>query len=265
MLHLVSSNIHRLATLLISPLGTAVLLWIPSLALARRGYARVAAICGVAAVAWLWLWSTPAVSLWICMRLESQHPARRVSVLPRADAIVVLGGAVSPPTPPRSSVDLGSAADRVWYAARLYHAGKAPLIVLSGGSDPAVNSLSEAESMQLFLRDLGVPDSAMLLETRSRNTRQNAEFSADLLHARGLRRILLVTSALHMHRAIGEFAARGLEVTAATTDIEAVETPADVWRYLPDAEALAASARALKELVGQWVLVGSRHYGVVTS
>ena len=61
--------------------------------------------------------------------------------------------------------------------------------------------------MQIFLRDLGVPDSAMLLETRSRNTRQNAEYSSQLLRAHKLHHVLLVTSALHMHRALGEFSA----------------------------------------------------------
>jgi len=251
----------KLVTSLVSPLGTALLLGLLALFLSFRRHMRAAAVVGICAVAWLWLWSTPAGSLSLRTYLESQHPALPVAALPKADAIVVLGGAVSPPEAPRLDVDLGSAADRVWHAARLYHAGKAPLIVLSGGSDPAISAISEAESMQLFLRALGVPDSAMLLEIRSRNTRENAEFSAELLRAHGLRRILLVTSALHMHRAIGEFSGRGLEVTPATTDIEAVETPADLWRYLPDAEALSASARALKELVGQWVVRMSSGHG----
>ena len=220
-----------------------------------RHHGRAAIISGAAAITWLWLWSTPAGSLWIRTPLESQHPALPVAALPDADAIVVLGGAVSPPEVSRSDVDLGSGADRVWHAARLYHAGKAPLIVLSGGSDPADSSMSEAEAMQLFLRDLGVPDSAMLLETRSRNTRENAEYSSQLLRAHKLHHILLVTSALHMQRALGEFSAQGLEVTPAVTDVEGGQPPPIPWRYLPDAESLAASARALKEWVGQWVVI----------
>ena len=175
---------------------------------------------------------------------------------------MVLGGSVNPPETPGGVVDLGSGADRVWQAARLYKAGKAPLIVLSGGSDPDYSVMTEAEAMQIFLRDLGVPDSAMLLETESRNTQQNAENSARLLHGRGLHRILLVTSALHMERALGQFERQDLEVIPAVTDREAGSPPPRPWRYLPDAEALSASARALKELVGQWVLVGSRHQGM---
>ena len=200
-------NFSRLVTLVISPLGTALVLGVLSLSLSWRTHVRAATVSGVTAIAWLWLWSTPAASLWICTALESQHPALPVAALPDADAIVVLGGAVLPPEASRSDVDLRAGADRVWYAARLYHAGKAPLIILSGGSDRAVSSMSEAEAMKLFLRDLGVPDSAMLLETRSRNTRENAEYSSQLLRAHKLHHVLLVTSALHMHRALGEFSA----------------------------------------------------------
>ena len=116
--------------------------------------------------------------------------------------------------------------------------------------------MSEAEAMQLFLRDLGVPDSAMLLETRSRNTRENVRYSAQLLDARKMHHILLVTSALHMDRAMGQFLGQGLDVTPAVTDVEAVSVPADLWRYLPDAGALSSSAGAIKEIVGQWVLDG---------
>jgi len=182
-----------------------------------------------------------------------------------ADAIVVLGGSVMPPDALGRLVDLSGGADRVWHAARLYKAGKAPLILLSGGSDPAYSVMSEAQAMQVFLRDLGVPDSAMLLEQESRNTRQNAEHSARLLGERGLSRILLVTSALHMERALREFESRGLEVIPAVTDREAGEPPPIPWRYLPDADSLSASARALKELVGQLVVrmgAGSPRVGV---
>jgi uncharacterized SAM-binding protein YcdF (DUF218 family) len=147
-------------------------------------------------------------------------------------------------------VDLKLGADRVWHAARIYRAGKAPLILLSGGSDRDLDTTSEAAAMQVFLRDLGVPDAAMLLEEHSRTTHENAVNSAELLNARGIRRILLVTSALHMRRAVLEFEGQGLTVIPATTDVEAVAMPLTPLRLLPDADALAGSARAFKELAG---------------
>jgi uncharacterized SAM-binding protein YcdF (DUF218 family) len=248
---------------MISPLGSALLLSILSLLFLRRRHDRAASILAIGALSWLWLWSTPAASLAIRSHIESRHPDVPIASLPSADAIVVLGGSVTPPESTGQFVDLAGSADRVWHAARLYKAGKAPFIVLSGGSDPAYSVMSEAQAMQVFLRDLSVPDSAMLLEQESRNTRQNAENSARLLHQRGFNRILLVTSALHMERALREFESQGLEVIPAVTDREAGEPPPIPWRYLPDADSLSASARALKELVGQWVRMASRHRGVV--
>lgn len=61
-------------------------------------------------------------------------------------------------------------------SARLCHAGKAPLLILSGGHDPQYSAVSSTESMRRFIGALGVPDSAMVLEERSRNTTQNVDF-----------------------------------------------------------------------------------------
>lgn len=144
---------------------------------------------------------------------------------------------------------MGAAIDRVWHAARLYHAGKAPLLVLSGGSDAALRAMSEGQAMQWLLIDLDVPREAMLLEERSRNTQQNARFTAMLLSERDMDSTLLVTSALHMRRALSLFRGQGLRVTPAATDHEARSMPG--WqRWLPDVGALEGSARALKEWVG---------------
>jgi len=91
---------------------------------------------------------------------------------------VMLGGGIEPARRGRSALpDLRNAADRVWHAARLYHAGKAPLLVLSGGSDTGTYATSEAMAMQQLLLQMGVPEAAMLLEEASRNTQQNAQGS----------------------------------------------------------------------------------------
>lgn len=72
--------------------------------------------------------------------------------------------------------------------------------------------------MRQFMLALGVPDSALLLEPQSRNTTQNAEYTANLLGERGIEDILLVTYVLHMPRSIALFEARGFQVTHAATD-----------------------------------------------
>ncbi len=172
--------------------------------------------------------------------------------MPQAEAILVLGGGVSPAGHGGLYPNLESGADRVWHAARLLHASKAPLVLLTGGSDSELSASSEAEAMRQFMVGLGVPGEAIVLENRSRNTSQNAEYSAEILAEQSISRILLVTSAHHMPRAKRLFDARGLEVVTVATDHEVLSRPA--WSsLLPDTSALDGSSRAIKEIVGRLV------------
>lgn len=245
--------INTLATAALSPLGTALLLGGLAWLLGALGRRRLALALGGVALLWLYAWATPVASHALRAHLEAAHPPLPLKAVPQAQAIVVLGGAIAPPEAGQPYPNLGPAADRVWHAARLYHAGKAPLVVLSGGSDPATSEHPEAVAMGRFLQDLGVPASALLLEASSRTTEQNARFSAVLLRQRGVQRVLLVTSALHMPRALRHFEAQGLQVVAVATDHETSHTaPRALWqRWLPNTSSLDGSARALKEWVGQ--------------
>jgi uncharacterized SAM-binding protein YcdF (DUF218 family) len=246
---------QKILTQLAMPLGTGlllVLLGLAGLALRRTGFGAGLVLAGLA---WVWLWATPAFSARVRYALEGQYPPVDVASLPSAGAVVVVGGAMGGAVAPRLHPDLGAAADRVWHAARLYHAGKAPLIILSGGRlpwDPAPGP--EAEAMVLFLRDLGVPGDRLVLEGRSATTRANALETARLLAGRGIGRVLLVSSALHMRRAKASFRAAGIDVIPAATDHEILTTVSPtVLDYLPRAGALAASSRAFKEYLGFWV------------
>lgn len=102
------------------------------------------------------------------------------------------------------------------------------------------------------MRDLGVSGHTLVLESWSRNTSQNAEYSAEIPAQQGINRILLVTSAYHMLRAKGLFEAQGLEVFPVATDHEVLHQP--LWRNLfPETSALVGSSRAIKEIVGRLV------------
>lgn len=252
----------KLVIALISPLGTSLMLsawgWL-LLWLDRR---RWALLVHSFALLWLLIWSLPVTSNAILSTLESAYPAMtqaQVNQAPKAQAIVVLGGAFKPIEQDGEYPDMSDTSDRVWHAARLYYAGKAPLLVLSGGSDPKRSLTSEAEAMRVLLRDLRVPDSALLLEGKSLNTRENAAFTTDLLRERNINHILLVTSSMHMPRALALFQGQGLQVTAAPTDRQA--SLPGLWGarslnlrdFFPDTGALDNSSRAIKEIVGRWV------------
>lgn len=246
------------ASALLSPLGTALALSLLAWLLAFVGHRRGALGLSVMATVWLWIWSLPVAGAALRAHIEGAYPPVPLTQMPQAQAIVILGGAIAPPGPGRSFPNLGAAADRMWHGARLYHGGKAPVVVLSGGSDATLAGMSEAMAMRQFMRDLGVPDSATLLEELSRTTRQNASFTAAMLRRQHIDTVLLVTSALHMERARRHFEAAGLKVYPAATDHEVLaEGKSASWvDWLPDAGTLDGSARAIKEWVGQKLPAG---------
>jgi len=244
--------LSKIAIAIISPLGSALLGGLLALIAGFLGLRRLAMGFGILSLAWLWLWSLPATSYAIRDYLESQNPPMSVQATPSAEAIVVLGGGTWPMMPGQPYPNLGAASDREWHGARLYQAGKAPLVILTGGNDKRFSTTSSAESMRRFMAALGVPAPAMVLEEESRNTTQNAKFTAEILAERGIDRILLVTSALHMPRSAALFEAQGIQVIPAATDHEVRSEPS--WRlWTPSTDALDGSSRAIKEIVGKLV------------
>lgn len=129
-----------------------------------------------------------------------------------ADAIVVLGAGVVGECGTNHS-----GTRRVLLAARLWREGRAPLLVFTGGR--ADGTCPIAVAMARLAMEVGVPERAILTETTSTNTRENAEHSAPLLRGRGVRRVLLVTDRLHMPRASGAFARAGFDIRRASVPI----------------------------------------------
>src|SRR5690606_24019974 len=129
--------------------------------------------------------------------LERQYPAVNVSALPKADAIVVLGGGVSGQIPGvRPHIHLGRGATRVWFAAELYHSNLAPVVLISGGDGARTDGAQgSADASRQLLVDWGVPSSAIYIEPDSRNRIGNAARRAKLLADLDATSILLVTSA----------------------------------------------------------------------
>ena len=243
--------LSKLIPLFIYPLGFALVMSILA-ALVLRRWASLARLFLLVAVAVLWVASTPSFADYLLLTLERQYPPVAVEDTPTADAIVVLGGGVTGPAPPRIAIDLSDAADRVLHAARLYRAGKAPVVVVSGGAIPWLGSdIPEARSMQTLLEEWGVPGASILAEGASRNTHENAVFTRQLLVEQGLQRVLLVTSAMHMPRALATFTSAGIDAVPAPTDFTVTyRDQRTLIDFLPDAGALSRTTNAIKEYIG---------------
>ena len=200
-------------------------------------------------VIWLWVWSSPWFFILLGGALERGFPPAPVESLPRADAIVVLGGGIGAPTKLTRYPELFPAADRGWHAARCFHAGKAPVILFSG--------VGEGPGMKQFLTDLGVPPAKIILESESRNTYENGMFTRDKLKDMKAKKVILVTSAWHMRRSMMTFKRMGVDAIPAGTDYEALMTrgtltPKMSTYYLPNADCLSKNSAMLKEHIGYW-------------
>lgn len=110
--------------------------------------------------------------------------------------------------------------NRFLNALELYHAGKVKKLLLSGGSGSLLqNKPKEAERAAELLRKMGLPDSVIIVENKSRNTYENAVYSAKLIRQLpGNPRCLLLTSAFHMRRAAACFEKAGVQFTPFSVD-----------------------------------------------
>jgi uncharacterized SAM-binding protein YcdF (DUF218 family) len=216
--------------------------------LGRRKLARTVAVLAVLETALL---SLPPVADFLMAPLENQARAAAAKAAPCCyDAIVVLGGGIAPAIPPwLPDPDLNAAADRMWHAARLYKQGVAAKVIVSGGDVlgryGGVSSDTEAGAMAQFLTDLGVPASAIVSEAQSVNTRENIRLVRALVQDKP---VALVTSGLHMPRAVRLASRYGLNVAAFPTDWTAPWSARAPWEnWMPTAVALDISARSIWE------------------
>lgn len=246
----------KILSIFLDPLALIVLLLLGAWLFERRRSRVFQGIYAIAVISLIVL-GCPTVSGLLASSLEDQNPDKGTEGVASAQAIVVLGGAINMPSRIHHVSGIISSSDRLLVALRLYHAGKAPLVILSGGNNPLIGEVrkrSEADEMRVLLEEWGIPDSAILVEGGSINTRENALFSRRLLASKGIGRIILVTSAIHMPRAAGTFRKVGFDVVAAPADFRSGwgESSA-IFNWIPATDAMKVSSDSIHEWLGIWV------------
>lgn len=140
-------------------------------------------------------------------------------------------------------------AARVLEASRVFHLLGEPWIVSSGGRPAGTDMIPESEVMKAALLELGVPAGKILLESESRVTRDEAIFTAQMLRDRGITTCIVVTTDLHMPRALATFRHEGLHVLpAAARSPTASQARRKSW--MPSAQGLEFSQQVLHEYIG---------------
>ena len=226
--------LNKIIGFVASPIGVAIAGLVIVVVCAWLKHVRLAKWFGGVTVVWLWLWMTPFMTRFVGAPLEREFlicgrvPA--VESFPEADAIVVLGGSMGSDTNLSGYAEMWTSADRVWQAARLWKAGKAPRIIATGDG--------ARESTLGFLKDVGVDEKCVEF-LDARNTEEEAKGMGKILNHE-IHKIheneegmtgkgktvkpkgLVVTSAWHMRRArmMFEKYAKGVEVVCAPADFE---------------------------------------------
>lgn len=256
--------LNKIIGYLISPTGFSMALAAVAIAMRILGRKRFAGWAIFLALANFWLWSTPWMSKELGIALESEFlvggRVPTVESMPQADAIALHGGGMGSATNLSPYAEMWLGADRVWHAARLWKAGKAPLVFALGGD----TRLTTAG----LLEDLGVPTNAVVFAEEPRNTEEearevNARLKSENVSGDGASapackpRALVVTSAWHMKRTMLMYRkyAPNVEAIPAPCDFEntlGLEKASGWMSLLPDAAAFMANSVAFHEWLGYW-------------
>lgn len=238
--------LNKTVGFVISPIGIAILGGLVALLCTKLRRQRLAKWLGWLTITWLWLWMTPIMTCVVGVPLEREFlvdgRVQTVGTFPEADAIVLLGGSMGIETNLSSYAEMWTSADRVWQAARLYKAGKAPKVIATGNS--------AIDTTLPLLKDFGLAEECVSF-LDAKNTEEEAKGIAKM----GYKKILLVTSAWHTKRArlMFEKYASGIDVVCAPADFEQTMIAENLFSckaILPDVNVFQLNSVALHEWVG---------------
>ena len=244
-------SFQKTLALLLMPAGFVWLLLLGAGVLAllrkrRRMGLGLLALALVYAVA-----GNPYVGAMLMARLEAQVPVLDLEAVAPFDAVFVLGGGTD--MDPLGGPELGCAGDRLCQAARLWHAGKARLLVTSGcGMDGIHGFHNGGEETRTLWLGLGVPDHAILVVQDPCWVTQDEIAAYRRLQERfGWQRMALVSSASHLPRALGLARKAGLAVTPVGADWQGRSYPFQARLLVPQGEGFLKVHRACWEYVGR--------------
>ncbi len=230
---------------LILPPGSLLVVLGLGVVCVARGRRRSGIVLLSLGLAAFYLLSTPAVANLMMRSVETPPADASVLASSNAQAIVVLSGGFERYAPEYgggATVD-GMTLQRLRYGAHLVRKLDLPVLVSGGQPDDARMSLAAMMKVTLE-QDFAIP--VRWTEERSRDTYENAAFSVPILRQAGIDRVVLVTHASHMARAMRVFEAAGLKVIPAPT----VFAPRSSLDLLPRQSSLHDSYYALYEITG---------------
>jgi uncharacterized SAM-binding protein YcdF (DUF218 family) len=188
---------------------------------------------------------------WLIYPLENRFPPWDAS-RGAPDGIVVLGGPIDADiSVAHNAPVIRSAADRIVAGVALARKYPDARVIFTGGSPNLIsNDAREADYAATIFERLGVDRSRLIIERRSRNTLENAEFSKALANPKPGERWLLVTSAFHMPRSVGLFRKAGFPVEPYPVDWRTGDKSSLVSFAMAATDGLLKTDIAIREWIG---------------
>jgi uncharacterized SAM-binding protein YcdF (DUF218 family) len=186
----------------------------------------------------------------LLMRWIEVPRSTRTALRRSYDVAVVLAGMVDLRISNGDFVEYNESIDRILQGMRLVQSNQAAVLLISGGSGMlADQSVRESPLLAEFAARWGLSRARIIVESESRNTHENARYSAEIIRRRGFQKILLVTSAFHMRRALACFRKQGLDPDILPVDFRSAGG-VDPGSFIPSSGALELTRQAMREIMG---------------
>ena len=234
--------------MLLSPIVVLLVLALVGASWSGDRWRRTFRSIGVAAVLILIAVAVTPIGMMAAAPLENRFP-QPVADMPPPYGIIVLGGAVNGQVSKARGEIVFNEGERIFEAAFLAKRYPQARVIFTGGSGSLTAESKEAPAARELLKRLGVDPGRLIVEDKSRNTEENAQFTAAILRPEPEQRWLLVTSAYHMPRAVGAFEKAGFDVVA---DPVAYRTlgPGNGWQWDFDP---GSRFRIFETAVHEWI------------
>jgi len=241
--------LSKITSFLLQPLSWIILCMVGSLIIKNK---RRRKKLRWLALTLLIFFTNPGISNW-AMKTWEVAPVG-ISTLPDSLAFaVVLSGVTNPLQEPTDRTHFNKGADRLLHAIQLYHEGKIKNLLITGGSGYVLHqNVSESQGLANVALMAGVKPEHLHVEEQSRNTRENALYSSEIINQKWPgERFLLVTSAFHMRRSLGCFEKVGLQPMPFSSDL--YSAPWDRKNPLPFVVPSSDSLGIWNILIREWV------------
>ena len=235
-------ELSKLLSFFLVPLNIMVILGLAGITLLAIGYARAGRWLLIISIALIAAVGILPIGRELALPLEERFPRWDATKGPPAGIVVLGGGVIKPEiSADRGEIAVGDTADRIIAAVELTRRYPTVRVVFVGRT--------ESDFVIRFFEKLGLPSDRIFVERKSRNTIENATFAKQLVMPKPGERWLLVTSAMHMPRAIGVFRKAGFEVDAYPVDYRTTSTQS-LWIFLPSA--LMGGIGIMDRAVHEW-------------